>query len=82
MPAQDYETSDIQYPGQFKCSEIALVSLTGKIAGIKSATLELNIYESLFRVDMNKGNHTSKTSSQCLSIALSKKQRNRIIRKK
>ena len=48
MPAQDYETSDIQYPGQFKCSEIALVSLTGKIAGIKSATLELNIYESLF----------------------------------
>ena len=26
----------IQYTGQFKCSEIALISLTGKIAGIKS----------------------------------------------
>ena len=48
MPSTDYEKSDIQYPGQFKCSEIALISLSGKIAGIKSAVLEMNIYESLF----------------------------------
>ena len=48
MPSTDYEKSDIQYPGQFKCSEIALISLTGKIAGIKSAVLEMNMYESLF----------------------------------
>ena len=44
MPTQDYESSNIQYAGEFKCSEIALISVTGKIVGIKSATLEVNIY--------------------------------------
>ena len=48
MPTQDYESSNIQYAGEFKCSEIALISVTGKIVGIKSATLEVNIYEGIF----------------------------------
>ena len=34
MPTQDYESSNIQYAGEFKCSEIALISVTGKIVGI------------------------------------------------
>ena len=36
MPTQDYESSNIQYAGEFKCSEIALISVTGKVVGINS----------------------------------------------
>ena len=48
MAADDYAVNKLQYPGHFKCSEIALISSVGKVAGIKSAVIELNIYESLF----------------------------------
>lgn len=48
MSADDYAVNKLQYPGHFKCSEIALISSVGKVAGIKSAVIELNIYESLF----------------------------------
>ena len=47
MAAQSYDSNKFQYPGEFRCSEVALISLSGNIAGIKSSITELNIYESL-----------------------------------
>ena len=47
MAGQTYDSNKFQYPGEFRCSEVALISLSGNIAGIKSSITELNIYESL-----------------------------------
>ena len=47
MATESYESNKFQFPGEFRCSEVALISLSGNIAGIKSSITELNIYESL-----------------------------------
>ena len=47
MATESYESNKFQFPGEFRCSEVALISLSGNIAGIKSSITELNIYEGL-----------------------------------
>ena len=47
MATDSYDSNNFQYPGEFRCSEVALISLSGNIAGIKSSITELNIYEGL-----------------------------------
>ena len=47
MATESYDSNKFQFPGEFRCSEVALISLSGNIAGIKSSITELNIYEGL-----------------------------------
>ena len=43
-----YEDNKIAFPGDFRVSEVALVSAYGNVVGISSTLLEINIYEDLF----------------------------------
>lgn len=48
MANQLYEDNRISYPGEFRISEVALVSAYGNVVGISANIVELNIYEDMF----------------------------------
>ena len=44
-----YDDYSLQYPGDFRVSDIALVSPYGNVVGITTNVIQLNIYEDIYQ---------------------------------